>query len=81
MASSMRFYALLAALSLVLNCTSALTLQSRQAAPCVQTYATPFSLLARYKDTPTSTIALQVIDVNSILKARWRDAWGTWWWY
>ncbi|KAF8059473.1 hypothetical protein FPV67DRAFT_443180 [Lyophyllum atratum] len=69
MASFTRFYALLATSLLMLKCIFALRLPSEQAATCIQSSAPAFRLLARYKDAPASTIALHVIDVNSILKA------------
>lgn len=68
MAYSSRFHILLTILFLVLNCISALSLPSRQATFCTQSTATAFNLIARYKDRPTSTIAIKVIDVNTVPK-------------
>lgn len=63
-----RFYVLLAVSFLMLKCAFSLTLQSRQTESCTQTTVPAFNLVARYKDTPTSTIAVKVIGVHTVPK-------------
>ncbi|GLB43799.1 putative protein xylosyltransferase activity [Lyophyllum shimeji] len=68
MALSSRIYIVLAVSFLALKSAFALNLQRRQAASCTQTTASAFNLVARYRDAPTSTILVKVIDVDTVPK-------------
>ncbi|RDB19913.1 hypothetical protein Hypma_012960 [Hypsizygus marmoreus] len=58
----------------LLHNTFALSSQRRQSVPpsdpqtCLQTSSPNFDLLARYKDSPSSTVPVKVIDVNTVPK-------------